>query len=142
LIGSDESNPWLELFRPQLHFRFQFDPDPDKPSGFVNLYPRPGEATLYTTKGQQDQTYGIIAYLPNLSETGHVLIVAGLNAAGTEAATAFLLNPKSMMPTLVQARTAQGNLQPFELLVGAGNVATNASMSHIVLERIGLPRGH
>ena len=142
LIGSDESNPWLELFRPQLHFRFQFDPDPDKPSGFVNLYPRPGEATLYTTKGQQDQTYGIIAYLPNLSETGHVLIVAGLNAAGTEAATAFLLNPKSIMPTLLQARTAQGNLQPFELLVGAGNVATNASTPHVVLERIGLPRGH
>lgn len=141
LIGSDESNPWLELFRPQLHFRFRFDPDPDKPSGFANLYPRAGEATIYTTKGQQDQTYGIIAYLPNLSETGHVLIVAGLNAAGTEAATAFLLNPKSMMPTLLQARTAQGNLQPFELLIGAGNVATNASTPHVVLERIGLPHG-
>jgi hypothetical protein len=142
LIGSDEANPWIELFYPQLHFRFRFDPDPDKPSGFVNLYQRPGEAAIYTTKGQQDQTYGIVAYLPNLSETGHVLIVAGLNTAGTEAAAAFLLNPSSMMPTLLRAKTPHGDLQPFELLVGAGNVATNASTPHIVLERIGLPPVH
>lgn len=142
LIGSDEANPWIELFRPQLHFRFRFDPDPDKPSGFANLYPRPGEAALYTTKGQEEQTYGIIAYLPNLTKTGHVLIVAGLNTAGTEAAATFLLDPTSMMPTLHRARTADGNLQPFELLLGAGNVAANASTPTIVLERIGPPPGH
>jgi len=142
LIGSDESNPWIELFGPQLHFRFRFDPEPDKPSGFANLYPRPGEAALYTTKGQEEQTYGIVAYLPNLTNSGHVLIVAGLNTAGTQAATAFLLDPSSMMPILQKAKTAGGDLQPFELLVGAGNVATNASTPHIVLERIGLPPGH
>jgi hypothetical protein len=142
LIGSDESDPWIELFRPQLHFYFQFESDPDKPSGFVNLYPRSGEASIYTTKGQEERTYGIIAYLPNLTGSGHVLIVAGLNTAGTQAAAAFLLDPRLMMPTLQRARTADGSLQPFELLVGAGNVATNASTPHIVLERIGLPQGH
>jgi len=141
LIGSDESNPWIELFRPQLHFCFRFEPDMDKPSGFVNLYPRSGEAAIYTTKGQEEQTYGIIAYLPNLTNSGHVLIVAGLNTAGTQAATAFLLDPSLMMPSLKRARTAQGDLQPFELLVGAGNVATNASTPYVVLERIGLPPG-
>jgi hypothetical protein len=141
LIGSDEANPWIELFRSQLHLRFQFDPQPDRPSGFANLYPRTGEASLYTTKGQEEKTYGIVAYLPNLTNSGHVLIVAGLNAAGTQAAAAFLLDPSLMMPTLQRARTAHGDLQPFELLVGAGNVATNASTPHIVLERIGLPPG-
>jgi hypothetical protein len=139
LIGSDESNPWIELFRPQLHFYFRFDADPDKPSGFANRYPRPGEATIYTTKGQEERTYGIIAYLPNLTNSGHVLIVAGLNTAGTQAATAFLLDPASMVPTLNRARTAHGDLQPFEVLVSAGNVATNASTPRMVLERIGLP---
>ncbi len=139
LIGSDESDPWIELFRSQLHFSFRFESDPDKPSGFVNLYPRTGEAQIYTTKGQEEQTYGIIAYLPNLTNNGHVLIIAGLNTAGTQAAATFLLDPSSMMQPLKQARTAQGDLQPFELLVGAGNVATNASTPHIILERIGLP---
>lgn len=142
LIGSDESNPWVELFRPQLHFSFQFEPDPDKPSGFVNLYPRSGEQTIYTTKGQEEHTFGIIAYLPNLNNNGHVLIVAGLNTAGTQAAATFLLNPSLMMATLQRARTENGTLQPFELLVSASNVATNASTPHIVLERIGLPQAH
>jgi len=139
LIGSDESDPWIELFRSQLHFCFRFESDPDKPSGFVNLHPRVGEAQVYTTKGQEEQTYGIIAYLPNLTNNGHVLIIAGLNTAGTQAAAAFLLDPSSMMQPLKQARAAHGDLQPFELLVGAGNVATNASTPHIILERIGLP---
>jgi len=139
LIGSDESDPWIELFRPQLHFCFRFESDPDKPSGFVNLYPRAGEAQIFTTKGQEEQTYGIIAYLPNLTNHGHVLIIAGLNTAGTQAAAAFLLDPSSMILPLQQARAAHGDLQPFELLVGAGNVARNASTPHIILERIGLP---
>ena len=139
LVGSDEANPWIELFQPLLHLRFRFEADPDKPSGFANVYPRPGEDTIYSTKGQEEQTYGIIAYLPNLTNNGHVLIVAGLNTAGTQAAAAFLLDPSSMMQTLKRARTAHGDLQPFELLVGAGNVATNASTPHIILERIGLP---
>jgi len=141
LIGSDESNPWIQLFHSQLHLCFRFDSEPDKPSGFVNLYPHTGEASIYSTKGQEEQTYGIIAYLPNLTNSGHVLIVAGLNTAGTQAAAAFLLDPSSMMPTLQRARTAHGGFQPFELLVGAGNVATNASTPHIVIERIGLPQG-
>jgi hypothetical protein len=141
LIGSDESNPWLELFRPQLHFSFQFDADQDKPSGFLNRFPRAGEPALYTTKGQKEQTYGVIAYLPNLSNRGHVLIVAGLNTAGTQAATTFLLDPSLMLPTLSRAKSSRGEIQPFELLVGAGNVATNASNPHVILERIGLPQG-
>lgn len=142
LVGSEESNPWIELFRPQLQFSFRFEANPDKPSGFVNLYPRPGEATIYSTKGQEEQTYGIIAYLPNLTNSGHVLIVAGLNTAGTQAAAAFLLDPSAMMQVLERAKTVHGDLQPFELLVGAGNVATNASTPHLVSERIGLSREH
>ena len=139
LIGSDESNPWIQLFRPQLQLSFKYEPNSDRPSGFVNPSPRPGESELYTTNGREDRTFGIIAYRPNLTDTGYVLIVAGLNTAGTQAAAAFLLDPTSMFPTLQRARLADGTLQPFELLVSAGNVATNASTPHLVLERIGLP---
>lgn len=138
LIGSDESNPWIQLFDPQLQLRFRFESDSEKPSGFVNMYPRAGEASIYTTKGQEDRTYGIIAYRPNLTNTGHVLIVAGLNTAGTQAAASFLTDSSLMMPALQKARSEHGDLQSFELLAGAGNVATNASTPHLVTERIGL----
>ena len=142
LIGSDESNPWIQLFRPQLQISFQYEPNSDRPSGFVNSSPRPGERELYTTTGQEDRTFGIIAYRPNLGGTGHVLIVAGSNTAGTQAAATFLLNPSSMMATLQRARLSDGTLQPFELLVSASSVATNASTPNLVLERIGLPASH
>jgi hypothetical protein len=140
LIGSDEANPWIELFRSQLHYRFRYESDPDRQSGFINLYPQSGERSVYSTNGQNEQTFGIIAYLPNLSNNGHVLIVAGLNTAGTQAAAAFLMDPSSIGPTLQRARLANGTLQPFDVLIGAGNVATNASKPGVVLERIGLPK--
>lgn len=138
LIGSNEANPWIELFQPQLNFFFRFQSGVDKQSEIVNVHPRPGEMPAYLNPGN-GYTYGIIAYLPNLNDSGHVLIVGGLNMAGTEAATAFLMKPSLMLPTLQRARTADGKLQPFELMVGASNVATNASTPHAILERIGLP---
>lgn len=138
LIGSVEANPWLELFQPRMNFRFSINPGSEKQSGIANLHPRVGEHAIYGTPGP-DHTYGLIAYLPNLTSTGHVLIVAGLNTAGTEAAATFLLTPSLMMPTLQRAQAAHGGLKQFELLIGAGNVATNASTPQLVLERIGPP---
>jgi hypothetical protein len=136
LIGSAEANPWIELFEPRMNFRFRIYPGSDKPSGIANLHPRAGESALYGTPGP-DHTYGLIAYVPNLTSTGHVLIVGGLNTAGTEAAATFLLTPSLMMPTLQRARIAHGGFQQFELLIGAGSVATNASTPQLIVERIG-----
>jgi hypothetical protein len=138
LIGSVEANPWIQLFESQMNFRYSINAGSDKPSGIMNSHPRVGEKTIYGTPGQ-DHTYGLIAYVPNLTSTGHVLIVGGLNTAGTQAATTFLLTPSLMMPTLQRARATHGGLQSFELLIGAGNVAANASAPQVVLERIGAP---
>jgi hypothetical protein len=121
-----------------MNFRFSINPGSDKPSGIVNSHPRVGENAIYGTPAN-NHTYGLIAYVPNLTSTGHVLIVGGLNTAGTEAATTFLLTPSLMMPTLQRARAAHGGLKSFELLIGAANVATNASTPQVILERIGSP---
>jgi hypothetical protein len=138
LIGSVEANPWIQLFESQMNFRFSINPGSDNPSGIVNSHPQVGENAIYGTPAN-NHTYGLIAYVPNLTSTGHVLIVGGLNTAGTEAATTFLLTPSLMMPTLLHARAARGGLQSFELLIGAANVATNASTPQVILERIGSP---
>ena len=138
LIGSSEANPWIELFQPKLNFQFTINPGNEKPSGIVNLHPKAGENAIYSTS-TVNHTYGLIAYLPNLSSSGHVLIVAGLNTAGTEAAAKFLLTPSLMMEPLKRARAHQGDFQQFELLVGADNVASNASSPQLVAERIGAP---
>ncbi|MCU1321306.1 MAG: hypothetical protein JWM43_955 [Acidobacteriaceae bacterium] len=137
LIGSNEANPWIELFQARMNFRFSVHPGSDQ-SGIVNSHQRAGENALYGASGQ-DHTYGLIAFVPNLTSTGHVLVVGGLNTAGTEAATTFLLTPSLMMPALERAKGVHGVLQPFELLIGAGNVAANASSPQLILERIGIP---
>ncbi|MGO4213608.1 hypothetical protein AB4043_22645 [Terriglobus sp. YAF25] len=135
LIGSIESNPWIQLFASQMNFRQVINTDPSKPSGLLNAHPQPGERELYGTPGK-DHTYGLIAFVPNLNSTGHVLIVGGLNTAGTQAATTFLLTPALMASALAQARDANGHLHSFELLIEANSFAANASAPQLVAERI------
>lgn len=139
LIGANESNPWLELFLTQAPIRFCFYCTPDPKLVIYNSHPRSGERQYYVNSGDGD-TFGLIAYVPNLSSTGHILVVAGLNTAGTQAATSFLLDPRLMKQVLQDARNSNGTLQPFELIVSASNVATNAATPHAVLEHIGLDK--
>jgi hypothetical protein len=64
-----------------------------------------------------DHTYGVIDYLPSLDGKGHVLILQGLNMAGTQAAADILWNSEEITPVLQQAVLPDGGLKPFELLV-------------------------
>jgi hypothetical protein len=129
LIGSVESDPWIEIFEPQMNFRQRVSMDPLIPSGSLNMHAHPGERNLYGTPGQ-DHTYSLIAYLPNLSSMGRILTVGGPNTAGMQAATNFLFTPSLMEPTLRRARAAHGQIRSFELLVSAGNFSSNASAPH------------
>ncbi|MCU1252694.1 MAG: hypothetical protein JWQ49_5723 [Edaphobacter sp.] len=110
----------------KLNFRQRVSTDPLIPSGFLNMHPHPGERNLYGTPGQ-DHTYGLIAYLPNLSSMGSILTVGGPDTAGMQAATNFLFTPSLMEPTLRRASAAHGQIRSFELLVSAGNFPSNAS---------------
>ena len=138
LLGSVDSNPWVGLFEQQLNFRFSFDPKSDSAPIILNQHPLAGEQPVYTThhNGSWHGTFGRIAYLPNLDGTGHVLLVGGLNMAGTQAAGEFVLNPTLMQPTLDHARGSNGRLRPFEILIETSNVAANASSPHVVSERV------
>jgi len=139
LLGSVDSNPWEELFEQQLNFRFQFDPKQDTAPVIENMHPLPGEEPMYANcrHGEWHNTFGIIAFVPNLSGTGHILIAGGLNMAGTQAAGDFLLNASLMNPVLERASRPDGTLRPFEILVTTDNIAANASRPHVVSERIG-----
>jgi hypothetical protein len=138
LLGSVDSNPWVELFEQQLNFRFSFSPKSDTAPIIINQNPLAGEQSVYANRhmGSWHNTFGRIAYLPNLDGTGHVLLVGGLNMAGTQAAGDFVLNPALMQPTLDHARAPNGSIRPFEILIETDNVAANASRPHVASERI------
>jgi hypothetical protein len=84
------------------------------------------------------QTYAVLAYLPSLDGMGHVVIVEGLNMAGTQAAGDFLLNDRTISPILKKATQADGTLQPFELLLEANSIGANAPEARVIAERYGI----
>ena len=59
----------------------------------------------------------MVAYIPNLNNTGHVLLVEGLDGAGTEAAMNMLLRNGGLSEVLKKARNPDGTIGSFEVLL-------------------------
>ena len=57
-----------------------------------NANPQPGEASSYASHWNEPahETYALITFLPNLAGTGHMLVIQGLDVAGTQAAAETL----------------------------------------------------
>jgi hypothetical protein len=97
LIGSRKSNPWVDFFQDQLEFTIGYDSTLHQ-SGVQNLHPQPGEPQFYP-EPQDPATnvgYGVVAFLPNIGQTGNALIIEGTDSQATEAAGEFVTNEESM----------------------------------------------
>jgi len=87
LIGSRRGIPWVQLFEPQLNFALQ----EEKPSHrfyFRNRKREAGEPATYipTENNGTLESYADIALLPNLGNTGTVLLLSGITMEASEAA--------------------------------------------------------
>ena len=137
LLGSPDANPWTELFQKQLNFQFSDGAEFGGSPAILNQHPMHGEQTRYASEPNDPllRTYGLIAYVPNLGGTGHVLIIEGVNMAGTQAAGAWLLNPDQMGPLLKRAMRPNGVIRSFEILIETRSIAANASRPSFVSMR-------
>jgi hypothetical protein len=137
VVGSKRSNPWVELFEPKLDFSIEYDEQRGQP--FVrNRAPRAGELPIYPSPGDISAvhgTYGIIAFLPNLTHTGSVLILAGATMAGTEAAGELVLSPV-LLRKLTERLGREHPLPYFEVLIKAGRLAGASGAVEIVVHRV------
>jgi hypothetical protein len=136
LLGSLAANPWVELFQKDLNFRFEPQQREDKVV-IRNTHPLAGEKTFYETDETDPAhtTFGVIAVTSNLDGTGHVLIIEGINMAGTEAAADYLFSDASRA-LLNQVLDSQGNMLPFEVLLETSNIGANAPRPRIISQRI------
>lgn len=136
LIGSSFSNPWVELFQKNLNFEFDYQPRPNE-SRIINRHPLNGELPVYENDATapSHRTYAVIAFVPNLNDTGWVLIVEGLTMAGTQAAADILFNRQAMLPVLSKAHAANGQLHSFELLIETRSFGSNAPQATIIASR-------
>jgi hypothetical protein len=138
LLGSVRSNPWGRLFEPAMKFRFEYDEQAHAAS-IRNMQPENGEQPVYqaASPGQSGYSYSVIALVPNLRKTGHVLMIAGTTGEGTESAGEFIMNPatSSGLFSSLSARN-KGRIPYFEILLKSGTLAGVAKNAEIVAEHI------
>lgn len=144
LLGSRRSTPWVELFEASMNFHFAYDPKSQR-TGFSNTHPRPGERSVYWIEGNSsevDETYGVIAFLPNLSHNGNVLVIQGATGEGTEAAGEYITHPDLLkgLLTRIHAIANDGHLRYFEVLLKSGTIAGTPKDAEIVSFRF-IPEG-
>lgn len=137
LIGSQEANPWVELFEDSLNFNIIPD-QKTKIFAIFNRDPKPGELHEYQAApgGGNHRVYALVDLLPNPGGEGYVLILQGTAMAGTEAAADFVLaRPK--LETLLHLSASPGvPLPKFEILLETSNLSGNAPASKVVAVRV------
>ena len=116
LIGGKKSVPWDDLFDDQLNFVTDYDYAHGMPI-VRNRNPKPGEQAVYTITRTSSNLieYAAIAYLPNPSHAGNMIILAGTDSDATGAAAAYITSETQMQNL---RNTFGGNRFPyFEVLL-------------------------
>ena len=137
LIGSASSNPWASIADNATNFRIVLK-EGMAGANIVNARPMTGEAASYASHWNEPshETFALIAFVPNLGGNGHMLLLEGLDAAGTQAAAELLFHPEKISPILNRARLPDGNLRPFEILLRTTSIESNSAGTQVVASRI------
>lgn len=137
IIGSLGSNPWAALAESNANFRIVDQPGMSG-AEIINMKPRPGEAASYASHWNEPahETFALIAFLPNLGGNGHLLVLEGLDVAGTQAAAEMLLQPSAIDPILKNATRPDGSLRNFEVLLRSTSIESNATGTQVIASRL------
>jgi hypothetical protein len=135
LLGSPRSNPWFELFAGQLDFRFAFDKELNEEI-IQNAHPRAGERSTYipTARGfATGESFAVLALVQNPeSVSGQVLLLAGADGEGTEAAGRLATDKPHLQHALQYCGIQpHGNVQYFELLLHIHTMAGAPSTAEV-----------
>jgi len=127
LLGSSYSNPWDEIFSDKLNFHFVNRPS-DSRFWIVNQHPVGRETRTYEsmTTSTTHKTYAVVAMVPNLNRNGHVLLLQGLDATGTQAAAEMLFDSDDIENVIREAINRYGTKGRFELLIEVNSLDANS----------------
>jgi hypothetical protein len=137
LIGSVGSNPWASLADSSANFHILYRRGMQGAT-IVNRNPQAGEASSYESHWSEPahETFALIAFLPNLDGNGRLLLLQGLDVAGTQAAAEALFHPGAIASILKQATRPDGSLRCFEILLRSTSIESNATGTSVVGSRI------
>ncbi len=139
LIGSSYANPWVSLVNEHLNFRIGYDPAIGK-QVCRNASPLPGESAVYQGTARTPASgvgYATISLVPNLSHHGFVLLIAGTNMEGTEAAGELVTD----LPRLAGVLRTRGidpsaKVEQLELLLRLDHMDTQSGGSEVIAHRV------
>ena len=134
LLGGKKSVPWDHLFDEQVNFVTDFD-DVQSRQFVRNRSPKPGEqATYNVSEGPNNLVgYSAIAYLPNPSRTGHVIILAGTDSDATGAAAEFLTSEDQMEK--LKATLHMDSFPYFEVLLKTSRLSGTSFNAELIAFR-------
>ncbi|HSU18228.1 MAG TPA: hypothetical protein VLI45_00665 [Acidobacteriaceae bacterium] len=133
-IGGKKSNPWVSLFEGGMNFTVDYDSS--RSQAFVtNHHPRPGEQAIYTVSmGRNALTgYSVVAYLPNQTRTGKVVILAGTDSDATAAAAEYVTSEEQLGNLKNQIHASR--LPYFEVLLKTSRLSGTSLGSEVVAYR-------
>ena len=139
LLGSAYANPWVSLLSDHLNFRIEYDAALGK-QVCKNISPQPGESPVYVGTAHTPDpgvAYATISLVPNLASHGFVLIIAGTDAEGLEAAGELVTD----LPQLDRALRRRGidpaaKVGQLELLLRLHHMNTQSVHSEIIAQRV------
>jgi hypothetical protein len=137
MLGSVSSNPWAAMAEASANFRIVLGPGMQGAS-IANAHPQPGESATYVSHWNEPdhETFALISCFPNLSGNGHILVLQGLDVAGTQAAAEALLHPVAIAPILKEATRADGSLRSFEILLRSTSIQSASARTSVVGSRV------
>jgi hypothetical protein len=137
IIGSVGSNPWAAIAENNADFRIVYRQGMEGAT-IVNANPLPGELPEYVSHWNEPshETFALISCLPNLDGNGRLLVLQGLDVAGTQAAGEALFHPTAIASILRRATRRDGTLGYFEILLRATSIESNATGTQVIGSRI------
>jgi len=137
IIGSVGSNPWAAIAENNANFRIVYR-EGMQGATIVNAKPLPGELPEYVSHWNEPahETFALISCLPNLEGNGRLLVLQGLDVAGTQAAGEALFHPSAIAPVLRRATRPDGSLRYFEILLRATSIESSATGTQVIGSRI------
>lgn len=138
LIGSRRGIPWEQLFESQLNFAIEEDPATHS-YHLRNKSPQPGERQVYgVSSGDRanEYTYADFALLPNLTGTGYVLLLSGIDMPATEGAGEMAIRPEfgAIVTKLLNSRQPPASY--IEILLEAKATAGTGGGARVVSYRL------
>jgi hypothetical protein len=137
ILGSVCSNPWAAVADESTNFHIHCG-DGMQGAAIVNNKPQPGEQASYLSQWDEPthETYALIIFVPNLGGNGHLLLLEGLDVAGTQAAAEVLLHSDALARILERAHRPHASLASFEVLLRATSIESNAAGTQVMAFRI------